>query len=238
MDRVAGVESQRRGQRVGVADRRRVALVGIRPLEHLLESLVETSLLDPTPCATLPLQHVHGDGPSLSEFTDDPFLRDVRAVEEDLREMVLAVLRPDRADVGALLIEVDEDHREALVARTARSGEQDGTARQVAERRPDLLAVQAVAVAVRFHTGAERRQVAAGVRLGECLCPGVVAAQQTWQQLVGQMRCEDQQHGHEDLERRERLGDLDVCIPQRLEHGRSKSRIATEPAGRFGPTEP
>ena len=100
------------------------------------------------------------------------------AVEEDLGEVVLAVLGTDRAHVDAGLVEIDQHHRQALVARPARAGQQHRSLRQVTERRPHLLPVEAEAVAVGFHAGAQRGEVAAGVGLGERLCPHVVAAEQ------------------------------------------------------------
>ena len=162
---------------------------------------MEATLLEPAPGAALPLEHVHRHGPALPEFADHPLLGDVGPVEEDLREVVLAVLGADRPNVGAVLVEIDQHHRESLVPGPAGPGEQHRPAREVAERRPHLLAVQPVAVAVGFHAGAQRREVAPGVGFGEGLGPGVVTAQQTGQQLVGEVWGEHEQHGHEDLER-------------------------------------
>ena len=198
---------------------------------------MEAALLEPAPGAALPLEHVHRHGPALPELADHPLLGDEGAVEEDLREVVLAVLGADRPHLDAVLVEVDQHHRQAPVPGPAGAGEQHRPAREVPERRPHLLAVQPVAVAVGLHAGAQRRQVAAGVGLGEGLGPGVVAAQQTREQLVGEVGGEHEQHRHQDLERGERLGDLDVEVPQRLEHRRPEPRIAAEPAGALGPPE-
>ena len=198
---------------------------------------MEPALLQPPPSAALPLEHVHRHRPAAAELADDPVAGHPGVVEEDLREMVLAVFGADRAHLDPRLVEVDQHHREALVARPARAGEQDGTLGEMAVRRPHLLARQAVAVAVGLEPCPQRCQVAARVWLGERLSPALVAAQQRRQQLVGEMRSEHQQHGHEDFECGERLWDLDVQLPQCLEHRCPKTRVAAEAASTYRPTE-
>ncbi len=85
----------------------------------------------------------------------------------------------DRPHGDAGCAHVDDEVRDpaVLLGRRIGAGEQDPVLGDVGERRPDLLAVHDVLVAVALGAGRQRREVAAGARLAEQLAPELGAGE-------------------------------------------------------------
>ena len=92
----------------------------------------------------------------------------------------------DRADLDAGRVHRADEVRDALVLGRVGvgAGDEDAEAGDVGERRPDLLAVDDVDVAVAHGPGAEVGQVAARAGLAEQLAPDLLAAEQREQVAV------------------------------------------------------
>ena len=103
--------------------------------------------------------------------------RHPRLVEEHLAEVALAVERAHRADLDARLVHVEDEPGDALVLRRVGVGahEQLAVVGDVRARAPDLLAGHDVLVAVARRLRAQRREIGAGLGLGEALAPHVLA---------------------------------------------------------------
>ncbi len=99
--------------------------------------------------------------------------------EEHLVELRLAGDHLDRADLDARLVHRAQQERDALVLRRVRVGaaQDEDPVREVAGRRPDLLAVDDPLVAVEHRSGTEVAEIAAGARFAVPLTPTVVAGQ-------------------------------------------------------------
>src|SRR5262249_14333785 len=94
-------------------------------------------------------------------------------------ELAVAGDLAQRPHLDAGQLHVDQQHGQPGLLRTLvrGPGEQEAVVRQVRDRRPDLLPVDYVDVAVARGAGAQRRQVGAGVGLGVAGAPGVLAVQ-------------------------------------------------------------
>ena len=97
--------------------------------------------------------------------------------EEHLVEARVARHVADRANLDAGEVHRDDEVRDAAVLRHVVAGARDEDAELgvVGERRPDLLAVDAVDVAVALGAGTEVREVGARARLAEELAPQLLA---------------------------------------------------------------
>ena len=86
-------------------------------------------------------------------------------------------MRAHRAHLDAGLVHVEDQPGDALVLRRVGVGahEQLAVVGDVGAGAPDLLAVDDVLVAVAHRPGAQRREVGAGLRLGEALAPDALA---------------------------------------------------------------
>ncbi len=117
--------------------------------------------------------------PAVVLLADDLVRRDADAVEEHLVEHRGAVHLPDRPHGDARCAHVDDEVRDApvLLGRCIGAREQDPVLGDVGERRPDLLAVDDVFVAVALGAGRQRREVAAGGGLAEQLAPELGAGE-------------------------------------------------------------
>src|SRR5262249_43310494 len=89
----------------------------------------------------------------------------------------------ERAHLDSWRAHVDDEVRDPKMLFGARVGarEQDAPLRDVRERRPHLLAVDDVLVAVADGTRGEAGEVAARARLAEQLAPEFGAVEKTWQ---------------------------------------------------------
>ena len=113
---------------------------------------------------------------SLADAVGD---RNAHVVEVDLAELARPEHRRQRPDLDAGCVHRQDQPADALVLRRVGVGadEQLAVVGDVAVRRPDLLAVDDVIVAVAHGAGAQRGEVGAGVGLGEALAPHLFTAQ-------------------------------------------------------------
>jgi hypothetical protein len=70
------------------------------------------------------------------------------------------------------------------------------------------------------------------------LGPTFITAQQTWQERVGQVRRKNEQYGDENFQCCVWLGNGAIKRPQRLKHGTTETRIATQATCSDGPATP
>ncbi len=123
--------------------------------------------------AALVQQRRHGDLPALALLAEAVRDRHLDVAKEDLVELRLAGDLAQRAHLDAGRMHVDDEVREALVPRCARIAERDEDAvvGDVRERRPHLLAVDDVHVALALGARTCGGEVGACVRLRESLAP-------------------------------------------------------------------
>jgi hypothetical protein len=116
-------------------------------------------------------QRGHRDPPPVVHPPEHGFRAGPRAGEDDLPEAAVAGHPPDRPRLHAGGAHVDQQAGEPGVVGggRARPGEQQALVGEVGAGGPDLLAVDAVAVAVEGRPGAYRGQVGTGAGLGEAL---------------------------------------------------------------------
>ncbi len=105
-------------------------------------------------------------------------------LEEDLVEMREPRHLPQRSDLYAGRLHVEQEPGDALVLRSlgVGPGEKEAPLRVVGPRRPHLLAVDDPLVAVGHSGGAQRRQVGSGSRFREQLAPDLLAGEQRWKE--------------------------------------------------------
>ena len=116
------------------------------------------------------------DGPALADAAEHGVGPGPHVVEEHLVEVVGAEHRPDRPHGDAGRVHRDDEHRDALVPLAgADPGGEHAPLRHAGVGGPDLLAGDAVAVAVLDGAGAQRGQVGAGLGLAEALAPDHLA---------------------------------------------------------------
>ena len=118
-------------------------------------------------------EHVAHDAPALVLVAEPVGHRHHHVGEVDLVDEVVGVRVGDLADLDARRVHRHEEDRDALALGRLGVGahEQEAPLGGVGVRRPDLLAVHDVAVAVANGAGAQRGEVGAGVGLGEALAP-------------------------------------------------------------------
>ena len=144
------------------------------------------------------------DRPAAVDVADNPFAVDPDVVEEHFGQFAAATCQRDRPDGDPGRVGIDHEHRQSAVAAFGRTGtyqrEQPGGRRPLAG--PDLLAVDdEAAVAIGDCAGAQRGEVAAGLRLGEALAPPFGAAEVAGQVGGGQTGSESEQGGAQGLQR-------------------------------------
>src|SRR6185437_16574860 len=118
--------------------------------------------------------------PALADFPDPVAVWYRHAGQEHLIELGLAGRLPQRPDLDAWRVHVDADVSKPLVLRQVgvAPGDQDGPARDVRRRRPDLLPVDDPPVAVTYCPGRQVRQVRTRTGLAEKLAPDLFASPQ------------------------------------------------------------
>ena len=151
-------------------------------------------------------------GPALILFSDKLIGRYPNILEEDLVDFAATVDRLDRPQRDARGRHVDEHKRNAgLALGRLRVGahQAENPVRVLAQRRPRLLPVDDVAVAVADRGGAQGGEVRAGFGFGEALAPpDVDAGRRRQEALLDLLRSEfgDHRADHLDVEV-QRLGD-------------------------------
>jgi hypothetical protein len=118
-----------------------------------------------------------GDAPSFARRVDAISVGDGRLVEMHFAEVGVAVHLPEGTDRDAGRLHVECERRDAGVFRHARvgAGEKQPPLRVVGPAAPHLGAGHAPLVAVLFGARRQRREVGAGVGLGEQLAPDLLA---------------------------------------------------------------
>ena len=147
----------------------------------------------------------------------------------------------DRPDGDARAVHVDEEGGDPPVGRLGRAGagEQDATVGVLGQAGPHLLAVDAPDVAGRVARQDERGQVAAGTGLGEALAPGLVAPEEPWHHVGGQLRgCVVDHRRGQHLGHRVDARLDQVPRGERLAQVGPEQRGAPEPADPLGPSPP
>src|SRR4051794_351898 len=151
------------------------------------------------------LVHQRGDGdhPAVALAADDVLVRDPSLLDEELVELRLAGYLAQRPDLHRLLLHIHDEVGEALVLGGVEVGARDEHAplRLVRERGPDLLPGHDP-LAVRLHgLRLERREVGAGLGLGEALAPDLVGGEDRLEEalllLLGAVRDHDRAAHHE-----------------------------------------
>ena len=117
-----------------------------------------------------------GDPPAVPDRPDPLPVGDPSRIEEHLVEVHLAGEVPQRADVDADLVQVDQEVGDAAPLRHVGvgAGQQHRVVRPVRPRRPHLLAGDAPLVAVAHRPGRQRGEVRARARLAEQLAPALL----------------------------------------------------------------
>ncbi len=129
--------------------------------------------------AAFVLQRDVRDAPAVVLVADAVRHRDPDVGEEHLGELRAAEHRLERPHLDAGQVHRQDQPRDAAVLRRVGIGAHEELADvgDLAERAPDLLAVQDVVVTVALGARAQRREVGARARLREALAPHLVAAQ-------------------------------------------------------------
>src|SRR5207237_1041938 len=141
--------------------------------------LLQDLLLEREAGAALVRERGERDLPALVHRADHVRGRDADALQEDLAELRRAGQLAERTDRDPRAGHVEDEVGEPAVLRQRRVGtrEEDAPARELRVARPHLLPADDEAVAVGLGAGAERGQVAAGVRLAEELAPELLGGQ-------------------------------------------------------------
>jgi len=144
--------------------------------------------------------------PALVLLADAILERHAHVIEENFVDLVAAVDRHDRAHRNPRCLHVDENEGNAFLLFRARIGarEQENPIRVLSERRPGLLAVDDVVIAVAFRRRLQRGKIGAGAGFGKSLAPPIVEIGDARQELfllrVG-TECVDHRPDHADAER-------------------------------------
>src|SRR5918996_4059627 len=216
-----------------LAERERVEGARLRGVDDVPQPAVQPGRPLPEGRAPLVGEEIHGDRPTLALFTDGAVEGDEHVVVEDLRELLLAVHGLDGPDRDAGRVHVDEEGGDAPVGRFegAGPGQQDAPLGVLGQAGPHLLAGHPPAVVGADGAAGERREVAAGARLGEALAPDLVAAQQRRQHRRGQLGPGERDHRKpEHLGHRVEAGFHQVPRRDRLAQVGAQERRPTEPA--------
>ena len=120
-------------------------------------------------------------GPALAFLSDQVRNRHLHVLEEDLVDLVLLVQRDDRPDGDAGRVHVDEEKADALLLLHGGVGthQAEDHVGVLGERRPGLLAVHDIVIAVANGAGLERGKVRPRAGLGVALAPPVVVRPNT-----------------------------------------------------------
>ena len=162
------------------------------------------------------------DGPAAADLADDVLVRDPSVGQEHLVERCVIVHLPDRADLDARLVHVEQEvgHPGVLRCIPVGTGDEDRHVGMVGRRVPHLLAVDDPLIAVAYGGRLQARQIRAGAGLAEQLAPRQLAGQRASEkrvlQLVRRMVVD------------RRCGQADTAA----ERGWQRHRLAGSPDGR------
>src|SRR3954466_3324842 len=183
------------------------------------------------------------DGPPVALAADDVLVRDPRLFDEQLVELGLAGDLPQRAHLDRVSKSTHEEVRQPLVARNVRVRPCDEHAplRVMGERRPHLLPGDDPLVPVAHRARLQRREVRAGLGLGEPLAPDLVGAEDGLEValllLLGAVRDDcrpaHRQAQHVRRARRLRAGEL-LVVDRLLDERRAAPAVLLRP-GHAGP---
>ena len=129
--------------------------------------------------AALVTERVHRDLPAVAELAEQVGPRHDDVVEEQLAELGVAGDLRHRPQLHAGRSHVDDQHRDPAVLRpgVVRAGQHAAPARELPPGDPGLLPAEHEVVAAVLSAGSQRREVGAGVGLGEALAPDLVGGQ-------------------------------------------------------------
>ena len=144
--------------------------------EQVVELLAQPHLQREAQPGALVHQRRQRDLPAVADAADDVRVGDPRLLDEELVELRLAGDLAQRADLDGLLLHVHQEVGQALVLGGLAVGARDEHAplRVLGAAGPDLLAGDDPVVAVLDRARLERREVGAGVGLGEALAPDLL----------------------------------------------------------------
>ncbi len=129
----------------------------------------------------------HAERPALAFLAQQPVGRHADLVQKDLVVFVLVARHvDDRPHPEAGTVHVDQELRQALMLGQVRvgAGNQHADLRLVCQRRPDLVALDDVVIAVAPGDGAQGAEVGAARRLAEQHAPQFLAGERRRQQCV------------------------------------------------------
>src|SRR5437588_740743 len=188
--------------------------------------------------AALVQQRRHGHLPALALLAEPIGHGYLDVVEEDLVELRLTGDLPQRSNLDAGRMHVDDQVRQPLVARRLRVAERDEDAEvgDVGERRPDLLPVDDVHVPAALGARACRGEVGAGARLREALAPDLLGGEDLRKmRLLLRVRAvgHDRRPGHPEPDHADvggRLRARHLLVEDRLEAvGRAGAAVIRRP---------
>ena len=170
---------------------------------------------DPRDARSLVAEQILRVGPPAIFLADEIVERHLHVLEEDFVDLVIFVERDDRTHGDARRLHVDQEERDALLLFRGRIGahEAEHHVGVLAERRPGLLAVDDVVIALAIGARSERREIGAGAGFRVSLAPPVGAVEDA-RQIVGLLRVAAVFHQH----------GRDHRYPERQHAGRSDAR--------------
>jgi hypothetical protein len=161
-------------------------------------------------CGVEPLvaEEVLGHGPALAFFEHQVRHRHLHLVEEHLVHLTLPVHEHERPHGDARALHVDEEERNPFLLLRGRVGphEAEDPVGVVRERRPGLLALDDIVVALARRARLEGREIRACARLRVALAPEVVAVVDAREEtlfLRGRAELEEHRGAHREPERNE-----------------------------------
>ena len=186
----------------------------ISVLHDLLEAVqVAGRTADAGHAGTLVAEQEFGVGPALVFLADQVFDRHAHVFEKDVVDLVRTVDGDDRAHGDARRLHVDQQERDAglRLCRSVGADQAENPVGMLGQRRPGLVAVDDVVVAVAHRLGADRCEVGARARLRIALAPPVLAGENPRQELlllrfVAERVDDRADHGDAERQRRQRPG--------------------------------
>ena len=147
-------------------------------VEELVEQLAQADLEEERQAGALVHERRQRDLPAVADAADDVLVGDPRLLDEELVELGAAGDLAQRPDLDLVLLHVHEEVGQALVLGRLGVGARDEHAplRVLRAGGPDLLPGDDPVVAVLDRARLQRREVRAGVGLGEALAPDLLGA--------------------------------------------------------------
>ena len=180
----------------------------------LLETLQITRRpADPGHAGALVAEQEFCVGPALVFLADQVLGGDAHVLEEDVIHFMRSVDGDDgpHGDAGRFHVDQQEGDAGLRLCRRVGPHQAENPVGMLGQRRPGLVAVDDVVIAVPHRLGADRRKVGAGARLRITLAPPILAGENSRQKLlflrVVAERVDDRaDHGDAERQRRQRPG--------------------------------